>query len=198
MEISSTLDHLIKLIAKLPSLGPRSSQRIVLSLLHNKNLLVDIARTLEKVEQEIKFCEECGNVDITSPCKVCMSNLRDKTIICIVENIQNLWAIERGKCFNGLYHVIGGTISAIHGRMPQNLNISSLKQRVENNKEIAEIIIATSSNLDGQTTAHYIADMLEPYKLKISHLAHGIPIGAELEYMDEGTISVALKLRQKF
>ncbi len=194
MEIG-LLDQLIKAFSKLPGLGPRSGRRIVLHLLKGKRQsMLDLASLITRVAEEIKTCDECGNVDVQSPCSICASQLRDKELICVVEDVSDLWAIERGNIFKGVYHVIGGTLSAIDGRTPDKLNLKTLVSRVANNK-IQEVIIATNSTLEGQTTGFYISDLLKPFNIKSTRPAHGIPIGAELDYLDEGTLLHALKMR---
>ncbi|MDF3048036.1 MAG: recombination protein RecR [Candidatus Midichloriaceae bacterium] len=197
MEIG-LLDQLIKSFAKLPGLGPRSGRRIALHLLKNKRQsMLDLSDLIKLVAEEIKTCSECGNLDVKSPCGICSSQLRDKQIICVVEDVSDLWAIERGDIFKGVYHVLGGTLSAIEGRTPDKLNLPNLLNRVDANGA-KEVIIATNSNLEGQTTGFYVADILQPFNVKTSRLAHGIPIGAELDYLDEGTLSHALKMRQDY
>lgn len=194
MEIG-LLDQLIKAFSKLPGLGPRSGRRIALHLLKNKRQsMLDLADLIKLVAQEIKACHECGNLDVKSPCSICESALRDKELICIVEDISDLWAIERGSIFKGIYHVLGGTLSAIDGRTPDKLNLNSLVNRVAKNN-VREVIIATNSTIEGQTTGFYISDLLKPFNIKSTRLAHGIPMGAELDYLDEGTLSHALKMR---
>lgn len=194
MEIG-LLDQLIKAFSKLPGLGPRSGRRVALHLLKNKRQsMLDLADLIKLVAEEIKACEDCGNLDVKSPCSICASQLRDKEVICVVEDVSDLWAIERGNIFKGTYHVLGGTLSAIDGRTPDKLNLKTLALRVANNN-VREVIIATNSTLEGQTTGFYIADLLKPFNIKSTRLAHGIPIGAELDYLDEGTLSHALKMR---
>lgn len=194
MEIG-LLDQLIKAFSKLPGLGPRSGRRVALHLLKNKRQsMLDLADLIKLVAEEIKACLECGNLDVKSPCSICESNLRDRELICVVEDVSDLWAIERGNIFKGTYHVLGGTLSAIDGRTPDKLNLSTLVHRVANNN-VREVIIATNSTLEGQTTGFYISDLLKPFNIKSTRLAHGIPMGAELDYLDEGTLSHALKMR---
>jgi len=196
MEIDK-LELLIKKLAKLPSLGPRSARRIVLQLVKNDTTqILELATLLIDVANEIKTCQTCGNVDISDPCNICTNPLRDKTTICVVEEISDLWAMERGKIYKGIYHVLGGTLSAIDGRTPDKINFSSLKKRVLND-DISEVIIATNSTLEGQTTGFYVSDIVKGHVQKISRLAHGIPIGGELDYQDEGTLLHALNMRQE-
>lgn len=197
MELGS-LAGLIKNISKLPGLGPRSARRIVLHLIKNPDTtMMPLIEMLNQVRTEIKICEKCGNVDINSPCHICTNSLRDKHTMCIVEDVGDLWAIERGDFYKGIYHILGGTISALDGRTPEKLNLHSLKDKVEKEK-IKEVIIATNATLEGQTTAVYIVDLLKGSNVKFTRIAHGIPMGAELDYMDEGTLTLALKMRQDF
>ena len=196
MQINS-LEQLIRTFSKLPGLGPKSAKRIALHLIQNKSNLLKLSQFLEMVSDEIQICNTCFNIDIYNPCQICISEKRDKNIICIVENISDLWAIEKSKTYQGIYHVLGGALSAIDGNTPDKLNLDNLLTKVKD-LSIKEVIIATNSTLEGQTTAHYIAKLLEGLDLKISRLANGIPIGTELDYIDEGTLSLALKLRQKF
>jgi len=189
---------LIKLVAKLPGLGSRSARRIVLHMVKNPDkALHPLIRLLTQVSEEIKVCEVCGNVDTVSPCHICTDHKRDQSLVCVVEDITDLWSLERSNSFKGLYHVLGGTLSALDGRTPSRLNMDSLRARVANNN-IHEVIIATNATLEGQTTGFYIADMLKPFNIKATRLASGIPVGAELDYMDEGTLTLAMKLRQDF
>ena len=196
MKINS-LEQLIKTFSKFPGLGPKSAKRIALHLIQNKSNLSKLSQLFEMVYDEIKICSMCFNIDISNPCQICINEKRDKTTLCIVENIADLWAIEKSKTYQGIYHVLGGALSAIDGNTPDKLNLHNLLSRVKDSP-IKEIIIATNSTLEGQTTAHYIAQLLEKLELKISRLANGIPIGTELDYIDQGTLSLALKLRQKF
>ncbi len=194
----NSLDDLIKIISKLPGLGPRSARRIVLHLVKNQQkILHPLIALLNQVTQEIKICEICSNIDTASPCSICNDLKRDQKLVCVVEDISDLWAMERGKFYKGTYHILGGTLSALDGRTPEKLNFESLKNRVANN-DIQEIIIATNATLDGQTTGFYVADLLKAFNVRFTRLAHGIPVGAELDYMDEGTLSLALKMRQEF
>ncbi len=188
------IESLIQLISKLPGLGPRSARRAALHLIKNKqNLMVPLANTLLSTAGAIVTCETCGNIDTASPCNICTSESRDRKTICIVEEVADLWAIERSGMHRGLYHVLGGVLSAIDGVTAKDLNLANLRQRVENTEEI---IIATNATALGQTTAHYITELLEGLPLKITRLSQGIPIGGELDYLDDGTLGTALKLRQ--
>lgn len=191
------LEHLIRLIAKLPGLGPRSAKRAVLHLLKNRDsLLTPLITTLDKVSESIKICETCGNLDTESPCKLCKDEKRDNSVICVVEEVADLWAFDRGGIYSGMYHVLGGTLSALDGRGPNEINVSGLLDRIDAN--VQEVIIATNATVDGQTTAHYLMEKLREKNVKTTRLAHGIPIGGELDYMDEGTLGAALKSRKVY
>ncbi len=192
------LESLIKRLSKLPGLGQRSARRIVFDLLKDKHkFLKPIIEELKNVDENIKNCETCGNIDVSNQCNICRDPNRNRDLLCIVENIPDLWALERSGIYNGLYHVLGGVLSAIDGINPRQLNIPSLESRVSSSNK-TEIIIAISATLDGQTTAHYLFKLLSKYGNKITRLAHGVPIGGELDYLDEGTIIQAMKGRIKF
>lgn len=197
MEIT-LLDKLIKQLSKLPGLGPRSARRIALHLLKgNRSSMIDLSDMLRSVAESVKSCTVCGNLDTTDVCAICSSPNREKDLVCVVEDVSDLWAMERGNIFRGTYHVLGGTLSAIDGRTPDKLNFDNLIKRVSNNN-VREVIIATNSTLEGQTTGFYVADIIKPYNVKATKLAHGIPIGAELDYLDDGTLLHALKMRQDY
>ena len=189
------LEKLIKKVAKLPGLGPRSSRRIVLHLLKDKEtLLLPIIEDMSKVANNIKKCIECGNLDENDICQICKNSTRNQTLLCVVETVADLWALERSNVYNGKYHILGGVLSAIDGINPDQLNIDSLEKRLESNI-FTEVIIAISATLDGQTTAHYLAERLGKLDIKITRLAHGLPVGGELDFLDDGTIAQALKAR---
>ena len=189
------LEKLIKKVAKLPGLGPRSSRRIVLHLLKDKEtLLLPIIEDMSKVANNIKKCVECGNLDENDICQICKNSTRNQTLLCVVETVADLWALERSNVYNGKYHILGGVLSAIDGINPDQLNIDSLEKRLESNV-FTEVIIAISATLDGQTTAHYLAERLGKLDIKITRLAHGLPVGGELDFLDDGTIAQALKAR---
>ena len=189
------LEKLIKKVAKLPGLGPRSSRRIVLHLLKDKEtLLLPIIEDMSKVANNIKKCVECGNLDENDICQICKNSSRNQTLLCVVETVADLWALERSNVYNGKYHILGGVLSAIDGINPDQLNIDSLEKRLESNM-FTEVIIAISATLDGQTTAHYLAERLGKLDIKITRLAHGLPVGGELDFLDDGTIAQALKAR---
>lgn len=190
------LDHLIKMLAALPGLGSRSGRRIALHLLSRREaVMLPLARALLRAAEEIKECSICANLDMHDPCGICQDARRDRSILCVVAQVSDLWAIERTGAFKGLYHVLGGLLSALDGIGPDELRIRALIARTENHEEIREVILALSATVDGQSTAHYIADHLDAASLKITRLAHGVPVGGELDYLDDGTITTALKSR---
>jgi recombination protein RecR len=194
----NNIEKLIYLFSKIPGLGPRSSRRAVLYLLKNKEtMMFSLAELIKNTAESVKNCINCYNIDSSSICSICSDKNRESNIICVVESVADLWAIERGKIYKGTYHVLGGVLSAIDNIAPQDLNIDQLIERVKNQK-ITEIIFATNANIEGQTTAFYITEKLKDYDVKISQLAHGIPIGGELDYLDEGTLNAALKSRHLF
>lgn len=193
------IEKLVYILSKLPGLGNRSAKRIVLHLMKYKdNLMLPLSDALLDTANAIENCKICGNLDEGDTCKICSSPSRSQTSICIVENVADLWALEKINVYQGLYHILGGTLSAYHERTPSEVNIDRLIERIEQSK-IEEVIIATNATLDGQTTAFYITEKLRAFpNIKVSRLASGIPIGGELDYLDEGTITAAFNLRQKF
>ena len=192
---NSPLDLLTKQLSSLPGLGNRSAKRIALHLLNNKDTLMrPLAKNIDYVANVIQACESCGNLDEGNICSICRDPKRDRSIICIVSDVSDLWAIERTKYYNGLYHVLGGVLSALDGIGPEDLTINELVENVHTNS-IKEIIIALGATVDGQSTAHYITDQFKGSSVQISRLAHGIPVGGTLDYLDDGTISTALKAR---
>ena len=191
------LEKLIKKISKLPGLGPRSSRRVVLHLLKDKErLFLPLIQDMSDVFSKVKTCVECGNLDETDICNICNDTLRNKNILCVVETVADLWAMERSNVYNGQYHILGGVLSAIDGINPDQLNINSLVNKIKS-KTFSEVIIAISATLDGQTTAHYLADRLDNLDVKVTRLAHGMPVGGELDFLDDGTIAQALKARNE-
>lgn len=193
----SDIDVLIKQIAKLPSLGTRSARRIVLYLLKNKETQMQaLIESMQNVQANIKTCEICGNYDTENVCRICADEKRDGKVICVVQDVTDLWAMERAAAFKGKYHVLGGVLSAIEGVLPEDLNIQKLIERVENG-EINEVVLALPATVDGQITSQYIISRLKPYEIKISTLALGMPVGAELDYMDDGTIELAVEARKQ-
>ena len=191
------IEKLIKLTAKLPSLGTRSARRIVLHLIKKKETtLFPLIEAMQSVANNIKTCEICGNFDTSSPCSICSSEKREKNIICVVQDVADLWAMERTGFYHGQYHILGGVLSAIDGVAPEDLNIDSLFARVKDGM-VSEIVLALPATIDGQITAHYLVSKLKNSNIKITTLAQGIPVGAELDYMDEGTIQLALNSRKE-
>ncbi len=196
--IGPEIDTLIKLLAKLPGLGPRSARRAALHLIKRKDsLLTPLANALAVAADTVMPCGTCGNLDSRDPCAVCSDPRRDASLICVVEEVGDLWALERAAAFRGRYHVLGGTLSALDGIGPEDLNIDGLVRRA-GAAEVTEIILATNATVDGQTTAHYITDRLAEADVEVSRLAHGVPVGGELDYLDDGTLTAALKARRKF
>ncbi|WP_138379190.1 recombination mediator RecR [Luteithermobacter gelatinilyticus] len=195
---NNDLDQLIQLLSRLPGLGPRSARRAVLHLIKKKDVLMrPLATSLATVAEHVHPCTTCGNLDISDPCHICEDERRDRGTICAIEDVADLWALERAGSFRGLYHVIGGTLSALDGIGPDDLNINGLIERAMED-EVSEVIIATNATVDGQTTAHYIADRLKGANVRITRLAHGVPVGGELDYLDDGTLTAALNARQNF
>jgi recombination protein RecR len=190
------LDDLIALLAKLPGLGPRSARRAALHLIKQREtLLRRLAVALTDAANQVSKCSTCGNLDAADPCWICAAAERDDRQICVVENVDDLWALERSGIFRGRYHVLGGALSAIDGYGPQELGIDRLVARVEAG-QASEVILATSATVDGQTTAHYIADRLSATGVTVTRLAHGLPVGGELNYLDDGTLGAALEARR--
>lgn len=190
------IEQLIGLLSKLPGLGPRSARRAALHLIKKKEvLLAPLSQALGRVETHVKTCRQCGNLDAVDPCSICTDPRRDDSVICVVQDVSDLWALERSPTFKGRYHVLGGTLSALDGIGPQDLKIDDLVIRAEE-ALVKEIIMATSATVDGQTTAHYIADCLENIDVEVTGLAHGVPVGGELDYLDDGTLSAALSARR--
>jgi len=191
-----SIEALIQLLAKVPGLGPRSARRAALHLIKRRESLMEpLARALKDTAESVKTCSVCYNVDMTDPCPICTDPKRDRSQICVVEEVGDLWAMDRVVGFRGLYHVLGGTLSALDGIGPEELNIGPLVARAKH-PEVKEIILATNATDDGQTTAHYIAERLSDAGVAVSALAHGVPVGGELDYLDEGTLFAALKARK--
>lgn len=190
------IEVLVKQIAKLPSLGSRSARRIVLHLLNKReNTFLPLIDALNNVAANIKTCEICGNFDTVSPCPICSSETRDASIICVVRDVADLWAMERVSLFKGKYHILGGVLSAMEGVVPEDLNIEALAERISQG-EVKELVLALPATIDGQITSHYLVSRFKNLSVKITTLAQGIPMGAELDYMDEGTIQLALNSRK--
>lgn len=192
------IEDLIELMARLPGLGPRSARRAVLHMIKKRALLMTpLADALQQVAVTARECLSCGNIGTRDICEICESEKRNTGEICVVEDVADLWAMERGQMFKGRYHVLGGTLSALDAIGPDELRIPQLLSRVQNDG-VQEVILALNATVDGQTTAHYIADQLEKLDVRVTSLAQGVPIGGELDYLDDGTISAALKARKSF
>jgi recombination protein RecR len=190
------LDDLIRQLARLPGLGPRSARRAALHLLKQREtLLVRLAAALTQAANEVRRCSVCGNLDSADPCWVCSDGERDRRLICIVEEVDDLWAVERAGLYKGGYHVLGGTLSALNGTGPEDLRVDRLLERIRSDA-VGEVILATSATVDGQITAHYLADRLASAGTLVTRLAHGLPVGGELNYLDDGTLGAALKARR--
>jgi len=195
MNDNGPLDHLIKTLASLPGLGNRSARRVALHLLTKRTgALSQLSKALQTAERDVCECGDCGNLDTINPCRICQSVKRDRSQICVVSQVSDVWAIERTGIYKGLYHVLGGVLSALDGITPDDLRIDTLVQRTANN-DITEVILGLGATVDGQSTAHYIADYIGRDGLNVTRLAHGMPVGGELDYLDDGTITTALNSR---
>ena len=194
--IGPEIERLIQLLAKLPGLGPRSARRAALRLIKRREALLEpLADALAAAAERVRSCSRCGNIDTSDPCAICADPRRDASLLCVVEEVADLWALERAAAFKGRYHVLGGTLSALDGVGPEQLNIPRLIQRVRE-ESVKEVILATNATVDGQTTAHYIGDRLSPLGVAVSRLARGVPLGGELDDLDDGTLAAALKARR--
>src|SRR3954467_12191327 len=192
------IERLIQLLARLPGLGPRSARRAALHLIKKRELLMaPLGAALATAMDKIEICRVCGNIDTQNPCTVCTDDRRDASIIIVVADVADLWALERAHALNARYHVLGGTLSPLDGIGPQDLAIDALISRVEKD-HVAEVVLALNATVDGQTTAHYITDLLHESEAKVTRLAHGVPVGGELDYLDEGTLAAALRQRTPF
>ncbi len=192
---SPEIEALTQALARLPGLGPRSARRAVLHLLKRRETaLAPLLRALELVEQRLSNCHVCGNVDTVDPCAICTDPRRDQRSLCVVEEVADLWALDRSRLFPGRYHVLGGRLSALDGVRPEDLSVDRLVGRIAAGG-IDEVVLATNATLEGQTTAHYIAERLEGFPVRLTRLAHGLPVGGELDYLDEGTLAQALRAR---
>ena len=197
MSVDNPLDDLIRRLARLPGLGTRSARRAVLHLMKNRDsLMLPLAEDISRVAQSVRHCVECGNFDTADTCRICRNTDRDQSRICVVEDVADLWAMERAGVFSGRYHVLGGVMSAIDGVGPEELRIDYLVSK-SGEDAVQEVILATSATVDGQTTAHYIAERLEPAKVQVTRLAHGVPVGGELDYLDDGTLAQAMRARRQ-
>ena len=193
---SPEIDALTQALARLPGLGPRSARRAVLDLLKKReSAMGPLLRALEAVNEKLATCGICGNVDTNDPCGICTDAKRDQRSLCVVEEVADLWALDRSRLFPGKFHVLGGRLSALDGVRPEDLSIDKLIARVAGG-DIDEVVLAMNATLDGQTTAHYLAERLESYPVRITQLAHGLPVGGELDYLDEGTLAQALRARR--
>lgn len=192
------IERLIQLLAKLPGLGPRSARRAALHLIKKKDqLLVPLSEAMGIAVRDIGICTTCGTVDTSDPCTICSDEKRDPSVLVVVEDVSDLWALERAGAVNARYHVLGGTLSPLDGVGPDDLNLATLIDRC-GAEEISEVILAISATVEGQTTAHYIMDQLSHLDVHVTKLAHGVPVGGELDYLDEGTLAQALKARTRF
>ncbi len=194
--LSSDLENLIKLLAKLPGLGPRSGRRAALHLLkHKEALMSPLASALQRSAETVKTCSHCFSLDTSDPCTICTDSRRDRHLICVVEGVADLWALERSSSYRGLYHVLGGTLSALDGVGPDDLRIPAFLRRIQES-QIQEVILGLNATVEGQTTAHYIADRLMESGVRTTALAHGVPVGGELDYLDDSTLTTALLSRR--
>lgn len=189
------IERLIQLLARLPGLGPRSARRAALHLIRKKDVLLGpLAEAFARANESVRVCSTCGNVDTSDPCAICRDATRDPSVIVVVEDVADLWALERAGAVNARYHVLGGTLSALDGRGPEDLNLGRLIERASD-PAVTEVILALNATVEGQTTAHYITDVLANAQVKVTRLAHGVPVGGELDYLDEGTLSAAIRQR---
>jgi len=196
--VGPEIERLIQLLAKLPGLGPRSARRAALHLIKKKDqLLVPLAEAMGVAVDRIGICSVCGTVDTSDPCAICSDPRRDPSVLVVVEDVADLWALERAAAINARYHVLGGTLSPLDGIGPEDLNIAALIERC-GSEAIGEVILAINATVEGQTTAHYVTDQLSHLDVKVTRLAHGVPVGGELDYLDEGTLAQALRARTQF
>ena len=192
------IEKLIQLLARLPGLGPRSARRAALHLIRKREeLLAPLSDAMRVARERIVTCAACGNIDTSDPCTICRDNRRDPTVLVVVETVGDLWALERAGVVRGRYHVLGGTLSPLDGVGPDDLNLAGLVDRLAG-AGVEEVILAVGATVDGQTTAHYVTDLLSHLDIKVTRLAHGVPVGGELDYLDEGTLAAALRARTVF
>lgn len=192
------IERLIQLLARLPGLGPRSARRAALHLIRKRvELLAPLADALSAAREKITLCSVCGNVDSRDPCTICRDESRDPKVLVVVETVADLWALERAKAISARYHVLGGTLSPLDGIGPKDLNLATLPDRVTS-EGISEVILAVNATVDGQTTAHFVTELLSALPVRITRLAHGVPVGGELDYLDEGTLAAAIRSRTDF
>ena len=193
---SQEIEALSQALARLPGLGPRSARRAVLHLMKKRETaLQPLLAALQNVSEKLSACSTCGNVDTSDPCSICRDPRRDERLLCLVEEVADLWALDRSRLFPGRYHVLGGRLSALEGVRPEDLSIDKLVSRVAAGG-INEVVLAMNATLEGQTTAHYLAERLEKFPIRLTQLAHGLPVGGELDYLDEGTLAQALRARR--
>lgn len=193
-----TIERLIEHLAKMPGLGPRSARRAVLHILRKRETyMLPLSLLLKEVAETVQACSQCGNLDVKNPCRICADPDREAHVLCVVEDVPDLWAIERTGSFKGHYHILGGVLSALNGIGPEDLNMTKLFSRV-GEPTVKEMILATNATLDGQTTAHYIRERVKNLPIKVTAIAHGVPVGGELDYLDDGTLVAALRERRSF
>jgi recombination protein RecR len=193
---SPEIETLVQALSKLPGLGPRSARRAVLHLLKKREgAMTPLLRALEAVNERLATCSVCGNVDTSDPCTICTDSRRDARMLCVVEEVADLWALDRSRLFPGRFHVLGGRLSALEGIRPEDLAIDTLIRRIAGGG-IDEVVLAMNATLEGQTTAHYVSERLESFPIRVTQLAHGLPVGGELDYLDEGTLAQALRARR--
>ncbi len=193
---SPEIEALTQALARLPGLGPRSARRAVLHLMKRRETaLAPLLSALTRVSERLSVCGRCGNVDTNDPCAICADPRRDTRLLCVVEEVSDLWALERSRLFPGRFHVLGGRLSALEGVRPEDLAIDSLVARIADGG-VDEVVLAMNATLEGQTTAHYLAERLERFPIRLTQLAHGLPVGGELDYLDEGTLAQALRARR--
>jgi recombination protein RecR len=196
--VGPEIERLIQLLAKVPGLGPRSARRAALTLIKKREaLLVPLAAAAAEAAEKIVICSTCGNVDTIDPCSICRDPARSSAMLVVVEDVGDLWALERAGVGNPRYHVLGGTLSPLDGVGPRDLNLEGLVARISA-ESVVEVVLALNATVEGQTTAHYVTDLLAPTGVKVTRLAHGVPVGGELDYLDEGTLATALKGRTPF
>ncbi len=194
--VGNDVERLIRLLSKLPGLGPRSARRAALHMIQKRESVMEpLAEALSATAAAVRICTTCGNIDTSDPCAICVDPRRDRSVICVVEGVGDLWALERANAFRGRYHVLGGVLSALDGVTPDDLNLESLMVRAMS-ADVSEIILATNATVDGQTTAHYLTDRLADSGVSITRLARGLPVGGELDYLDDGTLLTALSSRK--
>lgn len=194
---AAEIDRLIRLFGRLPGLGPRSARRAVLSMIKRpESVMTPLRQALDECLAAVATCELCGNIDSVSPCSICADTSRDRSVICVVQEVEDLWAMDKSGRYRGLYHVLGGTLSALEGRTPDELRIGALISRIEA-APVEEIVLALGATVDGQTTAHYLAERLVGLGCQVSRLGQGLPVGGELNYLDDGTLEAAWQARQR-